>query len=132
MRALLVDGHIYGASISSSNGDPDVDGSGIVDYPDLEAVAHNWLWRGQAAENAADPDLDGTVDLNDFGVLAGRWLSRKHSVAIFVDSDTYLSLRTNREKGEEAKAFALFGCAIGEDADCEGNSPGAYQAQAET
>ena len=96
--ALPFNGRIYGATIATPNGDPDVDGSGIVDYSDLEAVAHNWLWRGQAAENAADLDLDGTVDFNDFGVLAGQWLSKKHSVAIFVDSDTYSSLQTEIER----------------------------------
>jgi len=98
LTALLVDGRVYGASVSTLNRDPDLDGSGIVDYLDLEAVTHSWLLCGQAADNVADLDLDGTVDFNDFGVLAGQWLSKKYSVAIFVDSDTYLSLRAEIER----------------------------------
>ena len=98
LAAVWVDGPVYGAGISTFKGDPDLDGSGIVDYPDLAAVAHSWLWCGEVGDNAADVDLDGTVDFNDLGVLAARWLSKKDSVAIFVDSDTYLSLQTEIER----------------------------------
>jgi len=61
-------------------------------------ITDNWLWSGQPGDNAADLDLDGTVDFNDFGVLAGKWLSKKHSFAIFVDSNTYSGLQTEIER----------------------------------
>jgi hypothetical protein len=95
---VLLDGRIYADRLCSASGNSDLDGSGIVDYSDLEVVAHNWLWCGQAAGNPADLDLNGTVDLNDFGALAAEWLSKKHSIAIFIDSNSYLSLRTEIER----------------------------------
>lgn len=96
--ALLTDASVCVATISATHGDPDLDRNGIVDCLDLEAVAHNWLWCGQAQENAADLDRDGTVDFDDFGVLAGRWLSKRQSVAIFIDSSSYSSLQSEIER----------------------------------
>jgi len=95
---LFVDTRVYGVAMSAVNGDPDLDGSGIVDYVDLEVVTDSWLWCGQAGDNAADLDLDGAVDFNDVGVLAGQWLSRTRSVAIVIDSNTYSSLQTEIER----------------------------------
>jgi hypothetical protein len=89
---------IYGDTLPADNGDPDLDGSGIVDYLDFDVIAYNWLWSGQAEDNAADLDFDGTVDFNDFSALAGQWLSKKHSVAIFIDSNSYISLQTEIER----------------------------------
>jgi hypothetical protein len=52
--------------------DVDFDGDCVVDYPDLEIMASEWLTAGNDLQ--ADLDLDNDVDFKDYAGLADRWL----------------------------------------------------------
>jgi hypothetical protein len=52
--------------------DADFNGNCVVDYPDLEIMANEWL--ADSNDLQADLDLDNDVDFKDYTMLADTWL----------------------------------------------------------
>jgi len=76
----------------------DFDGNGSINHSDLSFLTDNWLWRDEDGSNLADVNGDGFVNFADFAELAASWLATKRSVAIFVDADSYSSLKEEIER----------------------------------
>ena len=94
--AEQIAGAEHGVHLYSSN--VDFDDSGTIDYSDLKFMTDNWLWRDTPSSKLADVDRNGTVNFADYAEVAASWLSTKRSVAIFVDTATYSSLKDKIER----------------------------------
>jgi hypothetical protein len=71
-KGTLTNGQQYYSLILSGQSPADFDGSGIVDFNDLNVITDNWLTAEPSAD-IAPPGGDGDIDFLDFAELAKFW-----------------------------------------------------------
>ena len=71
-KGTLTNGQQYYSLILSGQSPADFDGSGIVDFNDLNVITDNWLTAEPSAD-IAPPGGDGSIDFLDFAEFAKFW-----------------------------------------------------------
>src|ERR1700736_2059352 len=85
------------AAVSAGAATPlggDVNGGGVVDVGDAEAVGRQWGWRGTPGARAEDVDRNGTVDIGDI-VAIGTHVQAPGATAVASATPTVARLASS-------------------------------------